>query len=60
MRLRAALRPGGVLGVWSAGDDAEFARRLGGSGWAVTEHRVRAAQTGRGRRHWIWVAKIAG
>lgn len=59
-RLRAALRAGGVLGVWSAGDDAEFSRRLRASDLQVTEHRVRAAQTGRGRRHWIWLAQRTG
>lgn len=56
-RLRAALRAGGVLGVWSAGDDPDFARRLRASELQVSEHRVRAVQTGRGRRHWIWLAR---
>jgi spermidine synthase len=59
-RLAAALRPGGVLGVWSAGDDADFVRRLRSAHWEVKEHRVRAGQSGRGRRHWIWVAKLRG
>ncbi len=59
-RLGAAIRSGGVLGVWSAGEDAEFVRRLRSAGWEVQEHRVRAVQSGRGRRHWIWVAKPGG
>lgn len=54
---RAALRPGGVLAVWSAHPDADFSRRLGRSGFEVSEHRVRAGTTGRGARHVIWIAQ---
>jgi spermidine synthase len=32
---RSALRPGGVLAVWSAATDKVFARRLGAAGFAV-------------------------
>ena len=53
---RAALRPGGVLAVWSAGADAAFARRLGQAGFAVDEVRVRARDNGKGPTHVIWFA----
>ena len=53
---RAALRPGGVLAVWSAGPDASFARRLANAGFAVDEVRVRARENGKGATHVIWFA----
>lgn len=53
---RMALRPGGVLAVWSAGADAAFARRLGQAGFAVDEVRVRARDNGKGPTHIIWFA----
>lgn len=52
---RAALRPGGVLTVWSSGPDASFAKRLRTSGFDVDEHKIRAG-AGRGARHIVWVA----
>jgi spermidine synthase len=52
---RAALRPGGVLAVWSSGPDASFAKRLRTSGVDVAEHKIRAGAR-RGARHIIWVA----
>jgi spermidine synthase len=51
-----ALKPGGVLAVWSAGPNAEFARRLHRTGFRVDEVRVRANRPGRGARHVIWIA----
>jgi spermidine synthase len=51
----AALRPGGVLAVWSSAPDAGFTRRLGKSGFEVDEVAVRASGT-RGARHVIWIA----
>jgi spermidine synthase len=52
----AALRPGGVLAVWSAAPDAAFARRLKQTGLAVEEVTVRARSNGKGPRHVIWFA----
>ena len=54
----AALRPGGVLAVWSSGPDTRFAKRLRTSGFDVNEHKIRAG-AGRGVRHVIWVATRA-
>ncbi|SCW95842.1 Spermine/spermidine synthase [Sphingobium faniae] len=50
----AALKPGGVLAIWSAGPDAAFTRRLSQSGLAVDEVRVRARSNGKGPQHVIW------
>jgi spermidine synthase len=55
-RARQALRPGGILAVWSAAPDAAFVARLRRSGYAVEEKRVRATRSGRGARHVIWLA----
>jgi spermidine synthase len=52
----AALRHGGVLGVWSAGPDRAFVGRLRRAGFAVDEIRVRARAPGKGARHTIWIA----
>lgn len=51
-----ALRPGGVLAVWSAAPDAAFVRRLRRTGYSVDEVAVRANGK-RGARHVIWVAE---
>lgn len=56
----AALRPGGVLAVWSAGEDAKFTRRLAKAGFAVEEVRVRARGARGGARHVIWLATSPG
>lgn len=53
---RRALRPGGVLAIWSAAPDRAFSRRLGEAGFAVEEVVVRARAGGRGARHVIWLA----
>ena len=55
----AALRPGGVLAVWSAGEDASFTRRLRKPGFTVEEIRVRARGPRGGARHVIWLATTA-
>ncbi|MHA3841679.1 spermidine synthase [Sphingomonas aestuarii] len=54
---KAALRPGGVLAVWSAGADAAFTRRLHEAGFAVDEVKVRARSNGKGPQHVIWFAR---
>ncbi|MDB5711365.1 MAG: spermidine synthase [Sphingomonas bacterium] len=53
---RAALKPGGVLAVWSAASDAVFARKLRDADFAVEEVAVRARSNGKGPRHVIWFA----
>ncbi|RUM27217.1 hypothetical protein EFQ99_03210 [Rhizobium vallis] len=53
---RDALRPGGVLAVWSSGPDADFTRRLKDSGFAVDAVNTRANGKRGGARHVIWLA----
>jgi spermidine synthase len=52
-----ALKPGGVLAVWSATPDRRFVERLARGGYAVEERRVRATGGKRGARHVIWLAR---
>jgi len=54
---KAALKPGGVLAIWSAAPDAAFARRLKDVGFKVEEVSVRARSNGKGPRHVIWFAR---
>lgn len=53
-----ALRPRGVLAVWSSGPDGAFARRLRQAGFKVDEVKVRARGGGGkgGAHHVIWTA----
>ncbi|MCB5204308.1 hypothetical protein LH464_17715 [Neorhizobium sp. T786] len=58
---KAALRPGGVLSVWSSAPDSQFTRRLQSAGFAVDEVPTRASTKGRGAKHMIWLGvKKAG
>jgi spermidine synthase len=52
----AALRPGGVLAVWSSGPDPKFTARLRKAGFAVVENPVRAKGPQGGAQHFIWTA----
>lgn len=54
---KAALKPGGVLAIWSAAQDAAFSRRLKTAGFRVEEVSVRARSNGKGPRHVIWFAR---
>ena len=53
-KAKAALRPGGMLAVWSVAPDPKFTKRLQQSGLKVEELKARA-HGGKGARHVIWV-----
>ncbi|WP_022664750.1 spermidine synthase [Desulfospira joergensenii] len=55
-----ALVPGGILGVWSAGDDRTFTRRLDSCGFHTEVVPVRARAGGRGSLHRVWIAEKPG
>jgi len=55
----AALRPGGVLAVWSSAPNPKFTRRLRRTGFAVDEIPLRAKGPRGGARHLIWIATRA-
>ncbi len=54
--IRRALRPRGVLAVWSSGPNPSFSRRLREAGFDVNEVAVRATTKRKGARHVIWFA----
>jgi spermidine synthase len=58
-RARFALRPGGVLAVWSGAPDRRFKARLRLCGFEVVERRVHA-EGKQSRRHIIWLATRPG
>lgn len=57
---RRALRPGGLLAVWSSAPSEAFTRRLRKAGYQAEEVRVRATGGRRGARHVIWLATSPG
>ncbi|MBU1189751.1 MAG: hypothetical protein KKC01_12050 [Gammaproteobacteria bacterium] len=54
---RQALRPGGVLAVWSASADQMFQNRMRRCGFRVEAHIVRPHRAGKGARHHIWLGR---
>lgn len=54
-----SLRPGGVLGVWSADPDPSFERRLRKAGFQFQTERVAARAVGKGPKHIIYLARIS-
>jgi spermidine synthase len=54
--IRRALRPGGVLAVWSSGPHPAFTKRLRDAGFDVNEVNLRATTRRSGARHVIWFA----
>jgi spermidine synthase len=55
-----ALRPGGVLAIWSSRPDPKFTQRLRKTGFAVIENPVRAKGPQGGAQHFIWTAMRGG
>jgi spermidine synthase len=53
---RRALRPGGILAVWSSSRNAAFTQRLHRAGFTVEEVTARAHAGRRGAKHAIWLA----
>ena len=53
----AALRPRGILAVWSAGPDPAFTRRLQQAGFEAEQVRVRGRGAAGGSRFLIWIAR---
>jgi spermidine synthase len=51
-----ALRPRGVLAIWSSGPNPAFSKRLDDAGFEVNEVNVRATAKRKGARHLIWFA----
>lgn len=56
-KARDALKPGGILAVWSAGPDIAFRKRLNDTGLTITEWNVRSRPNNKGAHHIIWFAQ---
>ena len=56
-KAREALRPGGILAIWSAASDHAFTKRLKDARFAVEAREVRARPNNKGPRHTIWFAQ---
>lgn len=56
-KAKDALKPGGILAIWSAAPDHKFTRRLMDAGYEVDVREVRARPNNKGPRHTIWFAK---
>jgi spermidine synthase len=58
--IRGALRPGGILAVWSSGPNIAFTKRLRAADFDVNEVGVRATTKRSGAHHVIWFATKTG
>ena len=58
--IRTALRPGGILAVWSSGPNIAFTKRLRAADFDVNEVGVRATTKRSGAHHVIWFATKSG
>lgn len=56
----AALRPAGVLTIWSAYADADFVKRLERAGFAVKEFTIPAEEYDDDVKHTVWLAAKPG
>jgi spermidine synthase len=56
-RAHTALRPGGILSVWSAGPCPSFTKRLAKAGFQVEQTQVPARGVHGGSKHTIWLAR---
>jgi spermidine synthase len=54
---KRALKPGGILAIWSAWPDPAFAARLAQAGFVVAEVSVKEQSGDRGADHVIWFAQ---
>lgn len=59
-KAREALKPGGILAIWSAAPDPAFTRRLKQANFEVEAREVRARPNNKGPRHTIWFARKRG
>jgi spermidine synthase len=57
---KRALKPGGVLAIWSVATDAGFTKRLNAAGFDTSEVRVRERPGNKGAHHVIWFARKPG
>jgi spermidine synthase len=55
--IHRCLKPGGVLGVWSADPDRVFEKRLAKTGFKVFTETVSARRGAKGPKHTIFIGK---
>lgn len=58
--IHRALRPRGVLAIWSSGPNPSFSKRLRDAAFDVAEVAIRATARRSGARHMIWFAARPG